>query len=227
MSYIVSLLNQKGGVGKTTLAINLAACFSLAGESVLYIDADPQGTALDWSAMRQQKPLFNVVGLPKNTLHRDLPSLSEPYHWTFIDGPPLVFDVAKSAIMASHLVIIPVQPSGPDIWSAKKIVELVSEATAFKPDLRAVLAVNRKTVGTAIAKHFREDLATAFPGVPIFSAEISQRVIFAESNSTGTTVLEMEPKGQAAKEITALAQEIKECSSYEQKNRRQTKTAAR
>jgi len=177
--------------------------------------------------MRQQKPLFNVVGLPKNTLHRDLPSLSKPYHWTLIDGPPLVFDVAKSAIMASHLVIIPVQPSGPDIWSAKKIVELASEATAFKPDLRAVLAVNRKTVGTAIAKHFREDLATAFPGVPILSAEISQRVIFAESNSTGTTVLEMEPKGQAAKEITALAQEIKECSSYEQKNRRQTKTAAR
>lgn len=87
--------------------------------------------------------------------------------------------------------------------------------------------MNRKTVGTAIAKHFREDLTAAFPGLPILSAEISQRVIFAESNSTGMTVLEMEPKGQAAKEITSLAQEIKEYSSHEQKSRRQTKTAAR
>jgi chromosome partitioning protein len=226
MSNIVSLLNQKGGVGKTTLAINLAAYFSLAGESVLYIDADPQATALDWSAMRQKKPLFNVVGLPKNTLHRDLPTLSEPYQWTFIDGPPLVFDVAKSAIMASHLVIIPVQPSGPDIWSAKKIVELVSEATVFKPALKAVLTVNRKTVGTAIGKHFREDLTAAFPGLPVLSAEISQRVIFAESNSTGMSVLEMEPKGQAAQEIIALAQEIKEFTSHEQKNRRQTQAGA-
>jgi|SRR5712691_1410222 len=227
MSNIVSLLNQKGGVGKTTLALNLAAYFSLAGESVLYIDADPQGTALDWSAIRQQQPLFSVVGLPKNTLHRDLPTLSEPYRWTFIDGPPLVFDVAKSAIMASDLVVIPVQPSGPDIWSAKKIVELVNEAMIYKPDLKAVLAVNRKTVGTAIGRHFREDLAAAFPGLPILSSEISQRVVFAESNSMGTAVLEIDAKGLGAQEITALAQEIKEFSSHEQKNRRQTKTAAR
>ena len=115
----IALLNQKGGVGKTTLATNLAACFALAGQSVLYIDADPQGSGLDWSAARQQKPLFNVVGLPKNTIHRDLPTLAVPYHYAFIDGPPRVYNVAKWAIMAADLVMIPVQPSPYDDGAPK------------------------------------------------------------------------------------------------------------
>src|SRR5450631_1732931 len=114
---VICLLNQKGGVGKTTLALNIAASFALAGDAVLYVDADPQANALDWSAVRQQPPLFNVVGMPRNTLHTQLPTLGAKYDWTFIDGPPLAGDVAKSAILASDLIIIPVQPSGADKWS--------------------------------------------------------------------------------------------------------------
>src|ERR1700728_4574224 len=118
---IICLLNQKGGVGKTTLALNLAASFALARDSVLYVDADPQATALDLSAIRPLAPLFNVVGMPRNTLHTQLPTLSANYRWTFIDGPPLAGDVAKSAILASDLIIIPLQPSGADKWSTEKI----------------------------------------------------------------------------------------------------------
>ncbi len=83
----------------------------------------------------QQKPIFNVVGLPKSTIHRDLPNLAAPYRWTFIDGPPRVYDVARSAIMAADIVIIPVQPSPYDVWSAKEIVDLITEATVMKPNL--------------------------------------------------------------------------------------------
>jgi chromosome partitioning protein len=128
---VICLLNQKGGVGKTTLALNLAAAYALGGEPVLYVDADPQSTALDWSTIRQQPPLFNVVGMPRNTLHTQLPTLGANYSWTIIDGPPLAGDVAKSGIYASNLVIIPLQPSGADKWSTEKILALVSEARFY------------------------------------------------------------------------------------------------
>jgi chromosome partitioning protein len=203
---IIGVLNQKGGVGKTTIAIHLAAAFAKQGQRILLIDADPQGSALDWDAARQAPPLFTVVGKPTATLHRDMDVLSADFDHVVIDGPPRVDDIARSAIMASDLVLIPVQPSPYDVWAAEDIVKLVREASVFKENLKAVFAINRKIVNTAIGRDVAEALAQYELGV--LDAAACQRVAFAESASSGQTVLETEPKGAAAKEIEALANEI-------------------
>jgi chromosome partitioning protein len=106
---IIGVLNQKGGVGKTTLSVNIAAALALSGKRTLLIDADPQGSALDWQSIRQGDTLFPVVGMAKPTLHKDVPELTSGYDHAIIDGPPRVNELARSAIMASDLV--PVQPS--------------------------------------------------------------------------------------------------------------------
>ncbi len=205
---VLSLLNQKGGVGKTTLATNIAAALSISGQKVLLIDADPQGSALDWSAARQMPSLFPVVGLPKETIHREIAKLGLGFDWVIIDGPPRVYPVAKSAIAASDIVVIPVQPSPYDVWAAKEIVDLITEVRVLKEDLKAVFAVNRKIVGTAIGRDVTKALG-AYP-IPVLKTALSQRVGYAESAGAGMTVLEADPSGSAAKEVRGVVAEIME-----------------
>jgi chromosome partitioning protein len=205
---IISVLNQKGGVGKTTLAVHTATALAQRGRRVLLIDADPQGSALDWSASRENAPLFPVVGLPKNTLHRDLPSIAADYTAVVIDGPPRVNDLARSAILASDIVLVPVQPSPYDVWAAKEIVDLLTEASVFKENLKSGFVINRKIANTTIGREVIDALAS-YP-VPVLKAQICQRVSFAESAGQGQTVLETDPQGAASREITALVDELLE-----------------
>ena len=109
---ILAVVNQKGGAGKTTIALNLAGAMAEAGGRVLLIDADPQQTAQDWAAVRDSLPAFQVVGLSKPVLHRDLPTMAADYDHVVIDGAPRNYEVARSAILAADMVLIPVQPSG-------------------------------------------------------------------------------------------------------------------
>ena len=205
---ILAVLNQKGGVGKTTLAIHLATGLALQGARVLLVDADPQGSARDWAAARVDAPLFPVIGLDRPTLHRDLPSLAADYQHVVVDGPPRATDLTRSAILAADIVLIPVQPSPYDIWACAEIVALLKEATVFKENLKAVFTVNRKIVNTAIGREAGDALAAY--GVPVLRSSIAQRVVFAEVAARGSTVVETAPHSPAAQEITALLHELLE-----------------
>ena len=203
---IVGVLSQKGGVGKTTLSLNLASHWHAKGRRVLVVDADPQGSALAWSSARAAPPIFPVVGMAKPSLHRDLPAIAADYDVTVIDGAPRVNDLGRAAILASDLVLIPVQPSPFDVWAADDTVQLIQEAQQFKEALKAAFAINRKIVNTAIGR----DVAGAFADAPfpVLEPTVSQRVLFAESVGQGLTVREIAPNSDASREIAAMAAAI-------------------
>ena len=205
---IIGLLNQKGGVGKTTLAVNIGACLTRRGSRVLLIDADPQGSALDWAAARKTEPLFSVVGLPRASLHREIGPIAKDYDHVLIDGPPRVTDVARSAIMAADRVIVPVQPSPYDVWAAHEVVALLGEARIYNDDLIAAFAVNRKISNTVIGREVREALSAY--ELQILEATVTQRVVFAEAVAAGESVFEHDPRGPAAAEIDSLTSEAME-----------------
>lgn len=205
---IISFLNQKGGVGKTTLAVNVAACLTRAGGRVLLIDADPQGSSLDWAAARQGEPLFSVVGLPRPTIHKEIARIGQGFDHIVIDGPPRVTELARSAILAADVVLIPVQPSPYDIWAADDVVKLIQDAQIYRESLRAVFAVNRKIANTAIGRDVGDALS-AYP-LPTLKASITQRVVFAEAAARGLAVHEVDQNGAATAEIEALVTELLE-----------------
>ena len=205
---IISLLNQKGGVGKTTLAVSLAAGLSRHGLRVLLVDADQQVSALDWAELRDDKDAFPVIGMPTQALHKELPKLASNYDVMIIDGPPRVSGVARSAIMASDIVLIPVQPSPYDVWAAKEIVDLLTDIRPMRDNIKSAFVINRKIVNTAIGRDVTEALADY--DLPVLRSQICQRVSFAESAGQGKTVLDTDPTGTAAKEIEALTSEVLE-----------------
>lgn len=202
---IIAVLNQKGGAGKTTIATHLARAFQQQGQSVILVDSDPQGSARDWYAARDEPPV-PVYGIDRPVIEKSLRPFAD-HDLVIIDGAPQIEALAVSAIKAADLVLIPVQPSPYDVWATSDLVDLVKARMEITDGrLRAAFVVSRAIRGTRIGAEIIGALQEYH--LPILSGRIHQRVAYPESAKSGLTVLDSEPKGEAAAEVRVLAAEL-------------------
>lgn len=203
---IISILNQKGGSGKTTLAVNISREYTIRNLTTLLVDSDRQGSAQRWHECAQGE-LIDMTCLPMNTLDKDVLKFHDRYQRIIIDGVPQVSPVTICAIKAANLILIPVQPSPYDIWATEDLVRNVKDRIEMtEGKTKAAFIVSRKIKGTNIGREIYSGLAEM--GLPVFEHGTHQRVEYATCVDKGLTVVEAQLEG--AKEICAIVSEIEE-----------------
>lgn len=209
MSNVVAVLNQKGGSGKTTIAIHLASALKRSGDSVALIDTDPQGSAQDWDAAGDGSAGFLVAGVRKpETLRKNVDQLAEQ-DWVIIDGAGTLDTMSAHAIKAADLVIIPCQPSPLDVWAASEVVGMVKERQVITDGAPvAAFQVTRAKKGTQLAREVTT--AVADYELPLLHGMIHDRTGFAKAMAGGSSVIEDGPDSHAAWEVAHMVKQIRE-----------------
>jgi len=193
----VAIASQKGGTGKTTLAVHLAAAATLAGFHAAVIDLDPQGSAASWGDDRASEPP-EVVSGQASRLHVLLDGAArQGFDLVVIDTGPNADTAARRAAEASDLVIIPCRPATFDLKAIKTTIELVEITRA-----RAFIVLNATPVRSRVVQEAQE-VVTGL-GAAVAPVTIAQRAAFVHCLVTGRTAQEFEPDGKAAEEVAAL-----------------------
>lgn len=202
---VISILNPKGGSGKTTLTTNLAQALHLRGNKMLIVDSDPQGSARDWHAVSESNPL-PLVSLDRANNIKTLSSMTGSYDHIVLDGAAKLEDIIAAAIKVSDFILIPVQPSPYDIWAASDLVDFIKarqEVTDGSP--KAAFVITRHIDGTRLGDDVRKALDEY--ELPVFRTTITQRQAYPQTASEGRTVLDGDnPK--ARDEMSAVADEL-------------------
>jgi chromosome partitioning protein len=202
---IISFVNQKGGVGKTTTAINLAISLKKKNYNLVFIDADPQGSAVQWHAIEGNKS-FEILHHPSPIHATDIRQLSMNYDYVIIDAPPAIGDISKAILAVTDLAIIPLSPSALDVWSCWGTLKMVDEIRPLNSDIEVKLLINRKIPGTKIGRDSREAMKQF--QMDVFNTELCQRVAFIDAMTSGVSVMQYAPHSKAAREIERLCEEI-------------------
>jgi chromosome partitioning protein len=203
---IITIAQQKGGAGKTTLAAHLALAWASSGLRVAVIDIDPQASLSTWFQHRRERfkdaaPAIDVVAITGWRVTAEVERQARNRDVVLVDSPPHAATEARIAVRAANLVLVPVQPSPMDLWATKATLDL-----ARSERVRALLVLNR----VPPRANLTDAMLAAFLAlnVPLAETQIGNRVGLAASLADGKGILEAAPGSKAAEEIDNLAREI-------------------
>lgn len=208
---IISIINQKGGTGKTTVACNLAVAFKLSGHNVCMIDADPQGTAAQFRANRKELdvPQLQMFQILKDTLEDDVPQLG--FDTVIIDIGGRDTKAARSCMVISDMVIVPCKMSSADIWSTEATLSVLRDAKKFNKKLRVYGLFNMVDPKVKVTKDIPdlvESLETEY-GISFFKTKLINRVQYSYMLGIGYSILEQVTDNKAKDEFNQLFDEVK------------------
>lgn len=212
---IIAIINGKGGVGKSTIAINLAGTLAQRAKKVLLIDADPQRSVIKWfNARMKQSPgrllHENLQATPKPWTDADLrghlQQEAEKFDFTIIDCGPANNRIERAALAGAYFAIIPVTPSPYDIRSTGETLDMLDEGKSAGIRIKSYLLISKKVVGTNLGQEVRDALRDF--KLPILKTEICQRIALCEAGIMGQTIHEYARSSYAAEEFQRLGREV-------------------
>lgn len=200
---------QKGGIGKSTIACNIAVKAVKSDKNTLIVDGDPQGSSMGFRAIRETEDL-KAVSITQPKIHQDVEAFSN-FDLVIVDAGGRDNTLLRSAIMAAAngILVIPVLPSAYDIWATEDTFKILSEARIYKP-IKAYAVFNRTILNTKVAKEAQEELNKLMVkyNIDFLNTVLYNRVDYSQSIGEGQGVIEYNPEGKAAEEINALYNEI-------------------
>ena len=204
MSIVIAVAQQKGGAGKTMLTSQLAVALA-QDATVAVLDIDPQGSLTMWGRLRQNAPKatarLTIATVSGWRLGGELERLKAGHDIVLIDSPPVIDSDARRAIRAADLVLIPLNPSPPDLWAAEGTIKL-----AIEEKRGVALVFNRAPAGSRLRKRMEAEIAAR--GISLLDAALANRAGYANAFADGLGVTEAGPASQAAEEIRAVAQAL-------------------
>lgn len=206
-THVIAVINQKGGAGKTTLSMNLAAGLSRRGDTVV-IDLDPQGSSRQWASMGTAPFPATVKQINGNWDARALHQNYRAYRHMVLDCPPsLESHASLQALRACDVALIPVLPSPIDLWASLKLPQEIEEAKKVNPAIKAYLVLNQLEPSSALSAAMQEAL-TEF-GLPVLNAGIRRRAAYRNAALEGVSVYQMGGRGTTAvEEVEAVIREV-------------------